>query len=86
MPTNLVGRGCAGATTELKSLHVTATCPRADEIYSATVPRATSRASLYKGTVNPLAVPRGRASVVLGSPRGPRPRDDDHDHHDDPRG
>jgi len=70
MPTNLVGRSCAGATAELKSHHVTATCPTAGEIFSSTVTVGDVARVVYHGTVNPLDVPRG-ASVVLSLSKGP---------------
>lgn len=72
LPTNLVGRGCAGATNELKALHVTATCPSADAVYSSSVAAGDVVRVLYKGTQNPLAVPQG-ASVVLVLSKGPNP-------------
>jgi eukaryotic-like serine/threonine-protein kinase len=72
LPTNLVGRGCAGATNELRSLHVTATCPPGDEIYSATVTAGDVARVRYQGTANPPAVPTG-AAVVLELSKGPNP-------------
>jgi serine/threonine-protein kinase len=69
LPTNLIGRGCAGATNELKSLHVSATCPSADEIASSRPVGEVARV-LYDKTANPLDVPRG-ASVILELSSGP---------------
>ena len=72
MPTDLDRRTCAGATAALKTLHVTATCPTADQAYSSTVPLNDVARVLYNKTANPLAVPRG-ASVILGISKGPNP-------------
>jgi len=69
MPTNLVGRGCDGAVNELKSLHVSATCPVSAEINSSTATGDVARV-LYKKTENPLDVPRG-SSVILELSKGP---------------
>jgi serine/threonine-protein kinase len=69
LPTNLLGRGCAGAENELRSLHVSATCPAADEIASSRAAGEVA-AVLYKKTANPLVVPRG-ATVILELSKGP---------------
>jgi len=69
LPTNLIGRGCAGAENELKSLHVSATCPLSAEIYSSTTTGDVARV-LYNKTANPPDVPRG-SSVVLALSKGP---------------
>jgi beta-lactam-binding protein with PASTA domain len=69
LPTNLIGRGCAGATNELKTLHVSATCPAASAITSSRPSGEVARV-LYKKTVNPSAVPRN-ASVILVLSKGP---------------
>jgi serine/threonine-protein kinase len=71
LPTTLVHRSCAGATAQLKTLHVTATCPSADAVFSSTVPLNDVARVLYNKTVNPLAVPRG-ASVILEISKGPK--------------
>jgi serine/threonine-protein kinase len=70
LPTTLVHRSCAGAIAALKTLHVTATCPSADEVYSSTVPLNDVAKVLYNKTVNPLAVPSG-SSVILEISKGP---------------
>ncbi len=70
MPTNLVGRTCAGATAELKSLDITATCPTAGEVFSSTVTVGDVANLVYDKTVNPIAVPRG-SSVRLSLSKGP---------------
>ncbi|MGB7653101.1 MAG: PASTA domain-containing protein, partial [Acidimicrobiales bacterium] len=70
MPTTLDHRTCAGATAQLKSLDVKATCPSSDAVVSATVPLNDVAAVLYNKTVNPLAVPSG-ASVILEISTGP---------------
>jgi serine/threonine-protein kinase len=70
MPTDLQRRTCAGATAALRSLHVTATCPTANQVYSSTVPINDVAGVLYNKTSNPLAVPRG-ASVILDISKGP---------------
>jgi serine/threonine-protein kinase len=70
LPTTLVQRTCAGATAALKTLHITATCPSADEVYSSTVPVNDVAQVLYNKTVNPLAVPSG-SSVILELSKGP---------------
>jgi beta-lactam-binding protein with PASTA domain len=67
-----VRRSCAGATAALKTLHITATCPTADEMYSSTVALNDVAQVVYKKTDNPLAVPRG-ASVILDISKGPKP-------------
>jgi serine/threonine-protein kinase len=72
MPTTLDHRTCAGATAALKSLHITATCPTADQMYSATVALNDVAQVVYKKTDNPLAVPHG-ASVILDISKGPKP-------------
>jgi beta-lactam-binding protein with PASTA domain/tRNA A-37 threonylcarbamoyl transferase component Bud32 len=70
LPTNLDQRTCAGATSALKALHVTATCPTADEVFSSTVPVGDVATVLYHKTPNPLAVPTG-SSVILELSKGP---------------
>ncbi len=70
IPTDLVRRTCAGATAALKSLHITATCPTSDEMYSSSVPANDVAQVVYNKTDNPLAVPRG-ASVILDISKGP---------------
>ena len=72
LPVTLMRRTCAGATAALKSLHITATCPTTDQVYSSTVALNDVARILYKGTADPLAVPRG-ASVVLDISKGPSP-------------
>ncbi|MCU1362590.1 MAG: hypothetical protein JWM55_418 [Acidimicrobiaceae bacterium] len=72
LPTTLVRSTCAGATTALKALGITATCPANDEIYSSTVALNDVARVLYHTTANPLAVPRG-ASVILYISKGPHP-------------
>ena len=69
VPTNLIGRGCAGAENELRALHVSATCPAANEIASSKTAGEVAGV-LYKKTANPLVVPRG-ASVILELSKGP---------------
>ena len=56
VPTNLIGRGCAGAENELRTLHVSATCPAANEIVSSKTAGEVAGV-LYKKTANPLVVP-----------------------------
>jgi beta-lactam-binding protein with PASTA domain len=63
LPKNLLGRGCAGAVNELRTLHVIATCPAANEINSSR-PAGEVAQVLYGKTANPLVVPRG-SSVIL---------------------
>jgi eukaryotic-like serine/threonine-protein kinase len=70
MPTTLFTRTCAGATAELKTLGVKATCPSSDEVTSSTVPANDVARVLYGKTGNPLAVPQG-SSVILEISTGP---------------
>lgn len=63
LPKNLLGRGCAGAVNELRTLHVIATCPAANEINSSRAAGEVAQV-LYGKTANPLVVPRG-SSVIL---------------------
>ncbi len=72
VPRHVVGRGCAGATNELRSLHLHASCPASAALYSASVPAGDVVAVVYRGTRNPLAVPAG-ATVVLALSKGPNP-------------
>ena len=72
VPRNVVGRGCAGATKELTSLHLRVSCPASAALYSSSLPAGDVVAVIYHGTRNPLAVPAG-ASVVLALSRGPNP-------------
>ncbi|MHB1906615.1 MAG: PASTA domain-containing protein, partial [Acidimicrobiales bacterium] len=72
LPRNVVGRGCAGATNELKSLHLRASCPASAALYSSSVASGDVVAVIYHGTRNPLAVPAG-ATVVLALSKGPNP-------------
>jgi beta-lactam-binding protein with PASTA domain len=70
LPTTLVHRTCAGAVAQLRSLHVTATCPSADAVFSSTVPLNNVARVLYGKTLDPLAVPSG-SSVILEISKGP---------------
>ncbi len=72
IPRNVVGRGCAGATNELKSLHLRASCPASAALYSSSVAAGDVVAVIYRGTRNPLAVPAG-AAVILALSKGPNP-------------
>ncbi len=72
LPRNVVGRGCAGATRELSSLHVRASCPASAALYSSSVAAGDVVAVIYHGTRNPLAVPAGSV-VVLAVSKGPNP-------------
>ncbi len=72
VPRHVVGRGCAGATNELASLHLHARCPAGAALYSSSVPAGDVVAVIYRGTRNPLAVPAG-AAVVLALSKGPNP-------------
>jgi beta-lactam-binding protein with PASTA domain len=70
LPRTLVGETCPQAEAKLAPLHVTATCPAGQRIYSNVTPANRVARVLYKNAVNPLAVPRG-ASVILERSKGP---------------
>ncbi|HWD97282.1 MAG TPA: protein kinase [Acidimicrobiales bacterium] len=70
LPKHLVGESCTTAATQLTAIHVKSTCPAGDRIYSNVTSANRIARVLYKGTANPLAVPRG-ATVILERSKGP---------------
>jgi eukaryotic-like serine/threonine-protein kinase len=72
LPTNLLGRECAGDTAILKRHSVTATCPQSKAIASTRYATGRVAAILYGRTTNPVAVPPG-SSVILELSTGPGP-------------
>ncbi len=68
MPTDLVGETCTVAAPQLTALGVKSTCPATDRIFSNTTVNHIARV-LYRGTVNPIGVPRG-ATVILERSKG----------------
>jgi hypothetical protein len=72
LPTNLLGRECAGDTTILHRHAITATCPADKAIGSTRFASGLVAAVLYQHTTNPVAVPKG-ASVILELSSGPGP-------------
>ncbi|MGD0054332.1 MAG: protein kinase [Acidimicrobiales bacterium] len=72
LPTNLLGRECAGDTAILHRHTVSATCPSDKSIASTRFVTGLVAGVLYGHTTNPVAVPRG-ASVILELSRGPGP-------------
>jgi beta-lactam-binding protein with PASTA domain len=70
MPTDLVGKTCAAATSELSKLHVSATCPTSDEIFSTTVTVGDVARVLYLKGQNPKVVPL-HAAVFFSLSKGP---------------
>jgi serine/threonine-protein kinase len=70
MPSDLVGKTCAAATSELSKLHVSATCPTSDEIFSTTVTVGDVARLLYLKGQNPKVVPL-HAAVFFSLSKGP---------------
>jgi serine/threonine-protein kinase len=70
LPTNLVGESCATATAELTSVHVKATCPTNEEIFSSATPVNDVARVLYHKSVNPPTVPL-ESTVILSVSKGP---------------
>ncbi|MBW4029052.1 MAG: protein kinase [Acidobacteria bacterium] len=71
VPTNLIGKTCAAATSVLAALHVTATCPSTASIVSATAAKGLVAGWLSGVTKNPGAVPKGSTLILetsLGAP------------------
>ena len=71
LPTHLVGETCTEADAQLAALGVKATCPAGDRINSNLTANNRIARVLYKGTLNPLDVPRG-STVVLERSKGPK--------------
>ena len=69
LPTDLVGESCTTAAAQLAKLHVKEICPAGDRIPSNVVKANRIARVLYKGTVNPVGVPRG-ATVTLERSKG----------------
>ena len=70
MPTNLVGKDCATATSQLAALHVVAQCPSSAAITSPSVAAGKIVKVLYHATTDPKSVLRG-ATVTLVLSTGP---------------
>lgn len=72
LPTTLVGEDCVSATAALIKIHVNATCPSTEAIYSNNIASGKVVRILYHKTVNPIAVPI-RSTVLLSLSKGPNP-------------
>jgi beta-lactam-binding protein with PASTA domain len=72
LPTNLLGRECAGDTAILHRHAVAASCPQDKAVASTRYASGLVAAVLYRHTTNPVAVPKG-ASVILQLSTGPGP-------------
>ena len=70
VPANLIGMTCSAATTALAAVHVTATCPSASSIPSATVSKGLVAGWLSGSTKNPSAVTKG-STLILETSSGP---------------
>ena len=71
IPTSLIGKTCAAATSVLAALHVSAVCPGTSGIVSATVAKGLVAGWLSGVTKNPGAVPKGSSLILetsLGAP------------------
>jgi serine/threonine-protein kinase len=69
LPTGLTGVDCASATAKLAKVGLIATCPAAQQVSSATVPKGRVVEVLYNSNVNPTSVPAG-SNVVLALSSG----------------
>jgi eukaryotic-like serine/threonine-protein kinase len=67
LPAHLAGMSCAAATTTLKALQVTATCPATSTVSSSTVARGLVAGWLSGSSKNPVAVNKGSSLVLLTS-------------------
>lgn len=72
LPKRIVGESCADATSLLAKYHLSATCPSASALYSATIAKGDVVRLLYDGASNPATVPEG-SKVVLALSKGPSP-------------
>ena len=78
LPTHLVGESCTAAAAQLTALHVKCDLPGGrPHLLERDESNRIARV-LYKGTVNPIGVPRG-ATVMLERSKGPGGIDHDHD-------
>ncbi len=64
IPTSLIGKTCAAATSTLATLHVVATCPTSASIASATVAKGLVAGWISGVTKNPGAVPKGSTLIL----------------------